>query len=191
MTSIESSPHSPENVPKHLHFCGYHNNYHIASTGRPCLEDVIEHGEPIGDRKRDGGGNTGVVWEEGTVLITCQPRGSEKEQVKGAGHTHICEMVGALGIVVLAVKCSVTYKPARLQVFIVQERQYPCCEPALEQLGVIPRGFRPTKLSSGYDQDSSNNPNPLLCLRKRIPCNGTECAGIQPCAMGTGVTTQI
>ena len=73
LTLIESSSHSPENVPKRLHFCGYHHNYHVASTGRPCLEDVKEHGEPIGGGKRDGGGSTGDVWEPDVILITCQP----------------------------------------------------------------------------------------------------------------------
>ena len=73
LTLIDAPSHSPGDVPKYLHICGYHNSYHVASTGRPCLEDVGEHGEPEEDGKRDGRGETGVVREESLALITYQP----------------------------------------------------------------------------------------------------------------------
>ena len=61
--------YSPANVSKHLHLCGYHDSYHVASTGCPRLDDMNKHGEPIKGGKRDGRGNARVVREQ--VLATC------------------------------------------------------------------------------------------------------------------------
>ena len=69
---IDPSSHSPANVANHLHSCGYYDSYHVASTSRPCLKDVNEHGEPIEDGKRDGRSNTRVIREERNVLMTCR-----------------------------------------------------------------------------------------------------------------------
>lgn len=70
LTLIDASSHSPANVPNHLHSGRYHDSCHVASTGRPCLKDVNERGEPEEDGKRDRRGNTRVIREERTVLIT-------------------------------------------------------------------------------------------------------------------------
>jgi len=62
--NLDRTSHSPANVPNVLHLCGYHDSYHVASTGLECLGDVGAHGESEEDGKRDGRGKTRVVREE-------------------------------------------------------------------------------------------------------------------------------
>ena len=77
-------------------------------------------------------------------------------------------------VVVLEVKCSVIYIPLRA---LRQEPQCPDCERVRlhsRRLRDIPQGFRPTRLSSGY-QGLVQRPTILLYLHMRIRgglCNG-------------------